>query len=97
VIADLGDPAVLVTGSYLGALSHTLTALSAMRQRAVAVQAIVVSQSAEDTGLAETIEALRDFGAGDVPMFALKRLAGDLEDRLRRAPRLAPLCKVDDE
>jgi dethiobiotin synthetase len=97
VIADLGDPAMLVTGSYLGALSHTLTALSAMRQRAVAVQAIVVSQSAEDMGLAETIEALRDFGAGDVPMYAVKRLEGDLETRLRRAPRLAPICKVDHE
>ncbi len=36
-----------------------------MRQRGVAVRAIVVSQSAEDVGLAETVEGLREFGVGE--------------------------------
>ncbi len=45
-IAASGLPAVLVTGSYLGSLSHTLTALEALTKVGVAVQAIVVNESA---------------------------------------------------
>ncbi len=36
LIARLGHPVILVTGSYLGALSHTLTALAALRGRGTA-------------------------------------------------------------
>lgn len=39
-------PAVLVAGSYLGSLSHTLTALEALTKIGVAVKAIVVNESA---------------------------------------------------
>lgn len=45
-IAACGLPAVLVAGSYLGSLSHTLTALEALTKLGVAVQAIVVNESA---------------------------------------------------
>ena len=34
-MAALNIPVVLVAGSYLGSLSHTLTALDAMRSRAI--------------------------------------------------------------
>ena len=44
-IAAAGIPAILVCGSYLGSLSHTLTALLAMRSRGVATSAIVVNES----------------------------------------------------
>ncbi len=37
-MAELRLPAVLVAGSYLGTISHTLTALAALRQRRVAVR-----------------------------------------------------------
>ncbi len=93
----LGDPAILVTGTYLGALSHTLTALVAMRDRGLAVRGIVVSQSVEDAGLAATVEGLRDYGAGDVPIHPLPRLDGDPETRCRTAPPLAWICEADDE
>lgn len=43
----LGLPTVLVGGSYLGAISHTLTALEVLRARGLAVAALVVSQSAD--------------------------------------------------
>ena len=65
LILDLGDPVVLVTGTYLGALSHTLTALAALRERAVPLRGIVVSESADGVGLADTVEGLREFGAAD--------------------------------
>jgi dethiobiotin synthetase len=40
-------PTVLVGGSYLGGLSHTLTALETLRGRALPVSAIVLSQSGD--------------------------------------------------
>jgi dethiobiotin synthetase len=97
LIATLGDPAILVTGTYLGALSHTLTALAAMRVRAVAVRGVVVSQSAEDVGLAETVEGLRQFGAGEIPIDTLPRLDGDSEMQWRAAPPLTAICEADHE
>ncbi len=95
LIADLGDPVVLVTGTYLGALSHTLTALQALRGRDATVRGIVVSESADSVGLAETIEGLRSFGVADVPIHPLPRLAGDPPSRWRSAPLLTSLCELD--
>jgi dethiobiotin synthetase len=95
LIADLGDPVVLVTGTYLGTLSHTLTALEALRGRDATVRGIVVSESAESVGLAETIEGLRSFGVADIPIYLLPRLAGDPSSRWRTAPPLTSLCEPD--
>lgn len=97
LIAGLGDPAILVTGSYLGAISHTLTALSVLRNEAIPVRGIVVSESADGVGLAETIDALRQFGGGDIPIHALPRLNGEAGERWQGAPRLLTLCEADDE
>jgi dethiobiotin synthetase len=44
-IAALGAPAVLVAGSYLGTLSHTLTAAAVLRARGCTLAAVVVSES----------------------------------------------------
>jgi len=44
-IEKLGIQAILVTGSYLGTLSHTLTALSVLEQRKVPIFAIIVNES----------------------------------------------------
>jgi dethiobiotin synthetase len=46
-IAALAAPALLVVGSYLGTLSHSLTAAAALRQRGVPLIGIVVSESVE--------------------------------------------------
>jgi dethiobiotin synthetase len=46
-IAALGAPTLLVVGSYLGTLSHGLTAAAALRARGVPLQAVIVSESAE--------------------------------------------------
>ena len=41
----LNIPLVLVTGTYLGSLSHTLTALEVLMQRGLAVKAVVVNET----------------------------------------------------
>jgi dethiobiotin synthetase len=49
---DLRLPVVLMVSNYLGAVSHTLTALEVMWSREIDVKTIVVTQSLPDVGLA---------------------------------------------
>lgn len=72
-IAALAMPAVLVGGAYLGALSHTLTALASLREVGVRVAALVVNEGAgESIGLATTLASLAHH-CGEAPLFALRR------------------------
>jgi dethiobiotin synthetase len=73
-MAELNAPAVLVTGSYLGTLSHTLTSRDALRRRGITLRAIVVNETAGSTvPLAETIATIARFAAGSA-IIALPRL-----------------------
>jgi dethiobiotin synthetase len=71
---QLALPSILVGGGYLGAVSHTLTALEVMRGRGLPVLAIVVSEDAdlEAPDFVETAELVRDF-AGGVPVLSAAR------------------------
>jgi dethiobiotin synthetase len=74
-IAALNIPVLLVAGTYLGALSHTLTALDTLRRRGLAIKALVVSETPDSAvPLADTLHTLRGFAA-PVPLVALPRLA----------------------
>lgn len=60
----LGFPVILVGGSYLGAISHTLSALEALRGRGLAVAAIVTSESANSmVPLENTVQTVARFAA----------------------------------
>lgn len=84
-IAALSTPVLLVTGSYLGSLSHTLTAAEALQGRAVRIAAVLVSESADTSvGLKETTKVLERFLA-PVPVSAVPR-----GGRPRLQPLLAP-------
>jgi dethiobiotin synthetase len=75
LISALQIPALLVAGSYLGAISHTLTALDALRTRDVQVPAVVVSESEGATvGLTETVAELARF-ASPVPVIPVPRVS----------------------
>jgi len=66
-IETLAAPALLVVGSYLGALSHSLTAAEALDRRGVRLLAIVVSESPEQpVPAAETAATLARFVAAPV-------------------------------
>lgn len=72
-IAALGVPTLLVCGSYLGALSHTLTALAALREAGVVPVIIVVNESAGSTvSLEDTLASLAPH-VGGIPLVALRR------------------------
>jgi dethiobiotin synthetase len=76
-IAALDAPALLVTGSYLGTLSHTLTALGMLRHRGVRLAGIVVSESLEQpVAAAETVRELERFAA-PTPVALVRREGAD--------------------
>jgi dethiobiotin synthetase len=73
--AALGLPLILVTGSYLGTLSHSLTALRVAAGLRIA--AIVVNETPGSTvAMDDTVATLRRFAPG-IPVVALARGAGD--------------------
>jgi dethiobiotin synthetase len=77
-MAALGLPVILVVGGYLGTISHTLTALDVVTQRALRIAAIVVSERDNDTvPLDDTVASLARF-AGGVDVIGLPRLPGGI-------------------
>lgn len=70
---DLAAQPILVVGSYLGTISHTLTAVEALVNAGMPPLAVVVSES-EDAGiaLADTCAAIARF-LGPVPLLPLPR------------------------
>jgi dethiobiotin synthetase len=87
-MAALDWPVLLVVGSYLGTLSHSLTAVETIRARDLTLAGIIVSESEENpVPLAETTQTLRRF-AGDAPVVALPR-DGTPEDAARLLAMMA--------
>jgi dethiobiotin synthetase len=83
-IVALDCPVLLVAGSYIGTLSHTLTAVSAMGARGIAPTAVIVSESPYPPSLADTVATLRRFIE---PVVALPRISGP--DPWKSAPQIA--------
>lgn len=74
LLRALGLPTMLVGGSYLGAISHTLTALETLRAHGLPIAAVVVSQAAEPDApdFADTVALVARY-AGDMPIAAAAR------------------------
>ena len=71
VMMALRLPLILVAGSYLGTISHTLTALDALFRRDLSVVATIVSETPGSTvPLAETVAAIARFAE---PVIGLPR------------------------
>jgi dethiobiotin synthetase len=66
-ILELKCPVILVTGSYLGTLSHTLTALKILALHQVDVFALIVNETPDShVPLEETCASLKAFTTADV-------------------------------
>jgi dethiobiotin synthetase len=77
-------PALLVVGSYLGSLSHSLTAAEALRRRGVRFVVVVSESPQQPVPVAETAATLARFVAA--PVHVLPRAA-----RVPLLPLLEPL------
>jgi dethiobiotin synthetase len=75
----LGLPIILVSGTYLGTISHTLTALDVLLRHGRTVMALVISQSNDNSvRLDETRDTIARF-APKLDIVALPRLPGKPE------------------
>lgn len=93
-IEALDWPVILVVGSYLGSISHTLTALEVLRARRRKIAALVVSESAgSSVSLADTVQTLEQFIADDVAVVKLPR-AGGQEQPWKLQPLISWICKT---
>jgi dethiobiotin synthetase len=73
-------PTILVTGCYVGALSHALTALDVLERNALKVAAVVVNETpGSAAALAATADAIRRF-TDAIEVFTLPRLADGTPD-----------------
>ena len=74
-ISALRVPVIVVVGSYLGTISHTLTALHVLAQRKLAIIAVVVSETpGSPVPLDETVASIGRF-ADMIDVIPLPRLA----------------------
>jgi dethiobiotin synthetase len=73
-MAALRLPLLLVTGSYLGTISHTLSALDVLARRDLAVKAVIVNETpGSAVTMTDTMETISHF-TGAIPVVALPRL-----------------------
>lgn len=88
----LGWPVILVGGSYLGAISHTLTALESLKSRGIPVQALVISESSgKEVPLDETAALIAKFMPPHVPVVKIPRFARS-EEPWKQVPLISWIC-----
>jgi dethiobiotin synthetase len=83
---EIDLPLLVVAGSYVGTLSHTLTALDVLGRNGLKVVGVVVSETPQSAaGLDQTAATIRRFATG-IEVFALPRLPeGEADHRVMAA------------
>jgi dethiobiotin synthetase len=72
-MAALGIPAILVAGTYLGSISHTLTAADALKRAGVKIAALVVNDRGDGVVPIADIAATLGRFVPEVPIVAIAR------------------------
>lgn len=76
LLHDLNIPAIVVVGSYVGAISHALCTIEAMQARGIKVQAVVISESANSPcSLGQTKQSIEGHMKTLVPLFTVPRIS----------------------
>lgn len=86
-----GFPAIVVVGTYLGAISHTFTTLAAMEHYGMKVQGVVIVETCDsqvDFGL--TVQTIRAFIEHHVPVVELPKIDAE-KDIWKAARNLLPV------
>lgn len=81
LIEALAIPAILVAGTYLGSISHTLTAIAALKQHNIKIQKLIINQSKDCAGADEIVKTISNFT--DVPIVFVP-YGGDCKDLLNQ-------------
>ena len=74
LMQNLAWPAIIVVGSYLGTISHTLTAIEVLKNRGITIHALVVNQSPNsDVRIEDTVSTFEKFIPESIPILKLPR------------------------
>lgn len=69
LIAQLKIPAILVTGNYLGTISHTLTAIAALKMHNIVIDKIILNCRGDDQiNFKDNLKTLRKFTDVDIEL-----------------------------
>ena len=79
-ILSLNCPCVLVVGSYLGTLSHTLTAIEALNQKNIPIMAVVFNEFNENSVFAEKTRETLATLISPIPLILLANMATHLDE-----------------
>ena len=92
-MATLDVPTLVVAGSYLGTISHTLTTVEAMSRNSIRPVAIIISESQENpVPLELTAETISRF-LPEIPVATVPRIATS-KHAWKKAPDLRGLIKI---
>jgi dethiobiotin synthetase len=90
-MSALRIPALVIVGSYLGTISHTLTALHVLAQRNLDIAGVVVSESlTPGASLEDTVATIARFAA-PIDVIGLPRLPSDAQPTAEILNRIARL------
>jgi dethiobiotin synthetase len=87
-MAALGIPAILVAGTYLGSISHALTAADAMTRGGVKIAALVVNDSGDGAVPIADIAATLARFLPTIPIATISRAAGETQADFARLAAL---------
>ncbi len=91
-IKALDWPVIMVMGSYLGSLSHMLTALEVLHMHRLTIKALVVSESLpQDVALTDTVDSLKKFLPPHISLATIPRM-GTEKELWKTAPLLSGIC-----
>ncbi len=90
LVAELAIPIILVAGTYLGTLSHALTALAAACRRAVEIRTLVLDETPGSPCPIEEVAATLQSFFASAPILALRR--GPAAENQAIFAHLARLC-----
>ena len=89
VMMALRLPLILVAGSYLGTISHTLTALDSLYRRDLKLLAIIVSETAgSPVSLGDTVATIERFAGPVIGVPRLRRQTGAASDTAAALARI---------
>jgi len=78
LISELSMPAIVAAGSYLGSISHTLTALHCLKTKGIEISSLIVSESKNSSvSFEETINTLKNFV--NIPIIKLPLVPNEIE------------------
>lgn len=87
-IAVLHCPVILTCGSYLGSLSHTLTAIEVLKNKQIPIAGLILCESESGAApVSEIAQSLETFAGSGLPVVTLSRLKPG-----EKAPDITNLC-----